>query len=105
MERGYRSERESLEVFGSALDDAIENAEVFVAHAGGNFWGAGATPRAAIRRAQAGHRETCGETLPAANIELSEISGAMAFNILEKARVNGWNSINEFDIYEHYNKR
>ena len=100
MEHGYSSERDALEVFGSVLEDAIENAVVFVAHAGGCFWGAGATDRAAIRRAQAGHRETCGDTLRAANIELSELTGVMAFNIIEKARVRGWDSIGASDIYE-----
>lgn len=100
MGHGYRSEREALEVFNSILDEAIGSSVVFVAHAGGCFWGAGATERAAIRRAQAGHRETCGETLPAADIELSELNGAMAFNIIEKARVHGWNSIGMSDIYE-----
>ena len=100
MERGYTTESEVLEVFNCMLDDAIENAEVFVAHAGGNFWGAGATERAAIRRAQAGHRETSGETLPAAWIELSKITGDQAFDIIEKARVRGWSSIDESDVYE-----
>lgn len=100
MERGYISETEQLEVFNSILSDAIENAEVFVAHAGGYFWGAGATERAAIRRAQAGHRETSGETLPAAWIELSKITGSQAFDIIEKARLHGWGSIGDKDIYE-----
>ena len=100
MERGYISEQEVTAVFESILDDALENAVVFVAHAGDCFWGAGATERAAIRRAQAGHRETCGDTLPAANIELSELNGVMAFNILEKARTRGWGSIGENDVYE-----
>lgn len=100
MERGYTTERESLEAFGHILDEAVDSAVVFVAHAGGYFWGAGATERAAIRRAQAGHRETCGDTLPAAWIELSEITGPQAFGIIEKARLRGWSSINERDVYE-----
>ena len=100
MERGYTTEAEMLEVFNSVLDDAIENAEVFVAHAGGCFWGAGATERAAIRRAQASHRETSGVTLPAAWIELSKITGAHAFNIIEKARLRGWGSIGIPDVCE-----
>ena len=99
-EHGYSTEQYELAVFSSILDDAIENAEVFVAHAGGCFWGAGATERAAVRRAQAGHRETSGETLPAARIELSRLTGAQAFNILEKARLRGWNSIDMSDVYE-----
>ena len=44
--------------------------------------------------------EACGETLPAANIELSELNGVMAFNILEKARTRGWGSIGENDVHE-----
>ena len=100
MERGYTTEAEMLEVFNSVLDDAIEDAEVFVAHAGGYFWGAGATERAAIRRAQAGHKETSGETLPSSWIELSKLTGPRAFNIIEKARLRGWGSISESDVYE-----
>lgn len=100
MENGYMTEREGLKAFEYALEEAVDSAVVFVAHAGGCFWGAGATERAAIRRAQAGHRETSGETLPAANIELSKLDGARAFNIIEKARFHGWNSIGMSDIYE-----
>lgn len=100
MEQGYSTESEALEVFNSILSDAIENAEVFVAHAGGYFWGAGATERAAVRRAQAGHRETSGETLPAAWIEVSKLTGPQAFDIIEKARLRGWGSISEADVYE-----
>lgn len=94
------TERESLKAFEYALEEAVDSAVVYVAHAGGCFWGAGATERAAIRRAQAAHRDTSGETLPSAWIELSEIKGSRAFDIIEKARLRGWGSIGDKDIYE-----
>lgn len=79
MKYGYRS--------------ATPGEVVFLAYAGGCFWGAGATERAAVRRAQLNHLHTSGETLQAADIETREVDGAVALSIVEKSSESGWASI------------
>lgn len=100
MENGYTTERESLKEFEQILEDEIESAIIFAAYAGGYFWGAGASEKAAIKRAQAGNREASGETLKAVDIEVREVRGAVAFNAIEKARLRGWAALDVLDVIE-----
>ena len=91
MEQGYTSEHEV---------DAVDNAIIYTAYAGDNFWGAGESEREAIENALSGHLETCGEPLDPDWIELREVRGAVAFNVIEKARLHGWLSIYDMDLIE-----